>query len=256
MDSKTYVIVAHGSRNGTWVETQWEWFRGIQLHLTELLSQPVTVHFSFLEMSDPLFRDVLQELDGTVDEIRILPFFLSKSIHVAEDIPAEAGEAVKKSRWTVLETDGLHAAVGHNAARRLESYGARPGDPVVVVGYGAPGHQEEWLALVKAVRSHAGEFGEGEWHWAPAGHFLPDSGAPLYAAVRTLKEAGHERLAVLPLFLSVSSYQQSLIPTELKKFPELVIAFQPDAVLPDEELERWAADVIGAAERELAVKRQ
>ena len=82
------------------------------------------------------------------------------------------------------------------------------------------------------------------WLWAPSGHFLSDSKGPLRAAVASLQREGEQAAAILPLYLSVSSYQEELVPSVLGEFPRMRFHFNADAVLPDARLERWAADLI------------
>jgi len=55
---------------------------------------------------------------------------------------------------------------------------------------------------------------------------------------------GKPRAAILPLYLSVSTYQKELIPAAISEFPGLRISFQPDAILPDAELESWMAQLL------------
>lgn len=93
---------------------------------------------------------------------------------------------------------------------------------------------------------------DAPWGWAACGHFMDDYAEPLRTAIRSARDRGARRVAVLPLFLGVSSYQRSLIPSTLAEFGEKVIEFlfQPDAILPDATIERWAAEQILAAKRD------
>lgn len=234
------VVVVHGSRNPGWVAAQRAWFEGVKARV----GAAVDLRLTFLELTAPLLEIELAVLEGKPTRVSILPFFLSKSGHVAEEIPGIAAAALPTTPWQILEPAGLDAVLGRNAQRRLAASGADPGSPVIVSGYGASGHGENWLQLVERIRSFSGEFAAAEWHFAPAGHFLADSAAPLRDCLGGLRARGVRRAAVLPLYLAVSSYQQEMIPAVLAEFPELSVAFAPDAVLPDPELEEWASDRI------------
>jgi sirohydrochlorin ferrochelatase len=239
-NKRHYVIVAHGSRSREWTRMVEDWFAGVRSRVD------APVHLAFLEYSSPLFSNVLASLDMAGNEILILPFFLTASGHREEDVPAEATAALKRAHWSILEPAGLEAEVGRNAERRLRELGAVPGEPVVVSGYGAPGASGEaaWAAFVDTVRSGAGEYANSRWTFAPSGHFLSDSEAPLRARLAAAVHDGSTRLSVLPLYVSVSSYQKELIPKLVAELPAATINFRPNAILPDEALEQWAARLI------------
>lgn len=245
--SPTVLVVAHGSRSARWVAAQEQWFAGVRALLEARKLGSADVRLSFLEITEPLFEDAVARAHRDGKPLIVFPFFLSRSGHVAEDIPEAIEQAAAGADACVLDTSDKNARLGANAARRLRAAGARPGDPVVVSAYGSSGATGEWERLVEEVRTHAGEFAQAPWVFAPAGHFLEDYGAPLREALVALQAEGHQRLAVLPLYLAVSSYQETLIPGVIAEFPDLHIDFQPDAILPDPELEAWAADRIAAA---------
>jgi hypothetical protein len=147
-------------------------------------------------------------------------------------------------RHHLLTASGWIDALGRNASRRLSTAGALTTDPIIVAGYGASQHQEEWLRLTREIQQATAWRDGPPWTFVPTGHFLSDYAAPLRSALAELRARGLRRTAVLPLFLSVSSYQQTLIPGVIAEYPDMQVAFQPDAILPDEELESWAAQLL------------
>lgn len=232
MNHPLVIVVAHGSRSKRWVAAVEDWFADFSEKLGVIAAR-----LSFLEITEPLFADVLSEESGR--EIIIFPFFLSRSGHAGEDIPEIAERVLGVGQFQILQIEGWEALLGANAARRLKHYGARPGDPVVVSGYGASTHDELWIELVENVRLNAGPYGDAPWLWAPSGHYLPDAEKPLRDCL-----AGLRRAAILPLYLSVSSYQETLIPHVIDQFPGLEIFFQPDSILPDDAIAGWAAGFV------------
>lgn len=235
------IIVAHGSRNPRWLAEQEAWFDGVCERLCTAVPAPM---LSYLEISKPLFADVLAEIDGSAETIEVLPFFISRSGHAGEEIPEMVSEILKKSEGRILDARGMARALGENAARRLRELGAQPGEPVVVSGYGASKNNGQWRGLVKSLRQESCDFAESPWRWAPAGHFLPDSKAPLRQHLSDLSARGVRNAAILPFYLSISSYQEKLIPETIREFPNLKIDFEPTAVLPDPAMEQWAANLI------------
>ena len=239
---KRVLVVAHGSRSSRWVAAVNEWFAGFARRLTDLSKGGIEARLSFLEITDPLFEDALKEEAAEKSPLTIFPFFLSRSGHAGDEIPELAEEGLgKRGNWSVLLPEDWEHILGANAERRLAAYGANPGDPVVVSGYGASRHGHIWEELVDQVHAASGRFRDSEWLWAPSGHFMEDTSEPLRRSLRALREQGHRRAAVLPLYLSVSSYQMKLIPGVKEEFRGMEILFRPDAILPDPEIEEWAA---------------
>ncbi|CAN5200189.1 hypothetical protein BH09SUM1_BH09SUM1_24470 [soil metagenome] len=235
---QTVVVVSHGSRNATWVSAQREWFAGV----TRLLPSNLHAELTFLEISDPLFEARLKELDHN-QRVLILPFFLSHGGHAGEDIPELAQRHLLN--FQLIKAHGLEHALGLNAARRLREMGASAGEAVIVSAYGGSRSQNQWLDLVAGIQTKSGEFSAAPpWLFAPAGHYLEDSAAPLREQLATVRAKGLRRCAILPLYLAVSSYQETLIPSVIAEFPDLQIKFLPSGVLPDPGLEKWAAELI------------
>jgi sirohydrochlorin ferrochelatase len=207
----------------------------------------------FLEITTPLLADRLAELaTQPPGRVTVFPFFLVRGGHAGEEVPEIVEHHLAGTGWqaTVIEPVGWPAVLGGNAARRLALWGVEPGTPVIVSGYGAKRHEAAWHELVAAIESHAGEWGGGEWPWtfAPSGHYLADPTAPLRAAITPHHAAGR-RVAILPLYLGVSSYQHQLIPAVLSGFPGLRASFIPDGILPDASIARWVAEGAGLISR-------
>lgn len=251
MVHRKVLVVCHGSRSRRWVAAQREWFDHVRERLVAraIPMQPI---LSFLEITDPLFEDVLASLAAERDpaafpggRLAILPFFLARSGHAGEEIPAIASKLLhpRGLDWQYAGTGGWERVLGANAEARLEAMGCEPGEQVIVSGYGASGHDGQWRELVADIHENAGRFAGGKpWLWAPAGHFLPNATKPLYDALESVRRSGEGTVAILPLYLAVSSYQETLIPSVMRLFPSLRIRFEPTAVLPSGAVEEWAVE--------------
>lgn len=120
------VTVAHGTRNldGNRVA------REIAEAAGERLGVPARA--SFVELSEPLFADVMVELD---EPAAVVPLLLSTGFHVRTDLPeAVAKAAVPVTLGPPLGPDPLLAEA---QVARLREAGAEPGQPVVLVAAGS-----------------------------------------------------------------------------------------------------------------------
>ena len=104
------VLVAHGSRRESSNEEVW----GIAAQLAGRAGERYQmVHAAFLELAEPLIPDGIQQcLDAGMEEVVVLPYFLSAGRHVVEDIPAEVAKVNNASNATVRIAPYLGAAGG------------------------------------------------------------------------------------------------------------------------------------------------
>lgn len=248
MNAREVLIVCHGSRSQTWTQALWDWFQNVST-LTHRKFPDLRLGLSFLEINDPSFEASLHEFSIRQEHHRlaILPFFLSRSGHAGEEIP-EIIEGVRKSipsRIDVLPPEGWTNALGRNLQRRLSSQGVPAQTPIIISGYGSSGHDDQWVSLITEIKANSGEYGGmTPWEWAPSGHFLEDYEEPLRDALCKLREAGHQRVAIFPLYLAQSTYQTDLIPRVIKDYPKLEIYYQPDSILPDPVIVQWGVERI------------
>jgi sirohydrochlorin ferrochelatase len=123
MSAPRLVTVAHGTRHpeGNRVAAQLTAMAGRRLGV------PATT--SYVELSAPLFADVVRGLDGAAV---VVPLLLSTGYHVRHDLPAQAGPHLPIGR--PLGPDPLLAAA---QVDRLVAVGARRGQPVVLVAAGS-----------------------------------------------------------------------------------------------------------------------
>ncbi len=243
------VVVVHGSRRARWVAMQEEWFAGVRDAVRSHGATELEPELAFLEVTEPLFADVLERNAREGEPVLVFPFFLSRSGHVGDDIP-ELAEQVLEGRvpWRITQAEDWADVLARNAERRLAAAGAGTDDPVVVCGYGSSHHEGQWRDLVAGIQERSAVWRNAEpWQWAACGHFLEDAGEPFRRQVAALAAKGHRRVAVLPLFLAVASYQEELIPSVMREFPGVEFLYRPDAILPDTALEQWAGGLIAHA---------
>ncbi len=106
---RALVLVAHGSRR----ESSNEEVRHVAAQLAEVGGQYERVMAAFLELAEPLIPDGVQQcLDAGMDEVVVLPYFLSAGRHVVEDIPAEVAKVNNVTQATVRIAPYLGSAQG------------------------------------------------------------------------------------------------------------------------------------------------
>lgn len=108
------VLVAHGSRR----ESSNDEVRRVAAQLAEQAGpngagQYEMIHAAFLELAEPLIPDGVQCcLDNGMEEVVVLPYFLSAGRHVVEDIPAEVAKVNNTTGAEVRIAPYLGAAQG------------------------------------------------------------------------------------------------------------------------------------------------
>lgn len=109
---RALVLVAHGSRR----ESSNEEVRRLAAHLaSQAGGRFEMVIAAFLELAEPLIPDGIQEcLACGMEEVVVLPYFLSAGRHVVEDIPAEVAKVDDKGA-TIRIAPYLGSATGLGA---------------------------------------------------------------------------------------------------------------------------------------------
>ncbi|WP_232680920.1 sirohydrochlorin chelatase [Nocardioides sp. R-C-SC26] len=122
----TVVTVAHGTRHDTGNDVA----RALTAAAGRLLGAPALA--SYVELSEPLFADVVRGLDGPAVAV---PLLLSTGYHVRTDLP----EAIEASSAPVVlgEPLGPDPLLARAQVARLHEAGARPGQRVVLVAAGS-----------------------------------------------------------------------------------------------------------------------
>jgi len=248
-DSKTYHIlfVAHGSRSSRWVSVQQNWWLGVNRKLRATFGKQVTSELSFLEITSPLFEDRLKTWaeKNPNRQLFVFPFFLSQSGHAGEEIPEIIEEQYPEVAFIKVSSEDWASVLAKNIEQRLQSYGADENTPVIISGYGSSKHNHNWRKLLKDIQQASNIYrNKMKWAFAPAGHFLKDYHAPLHCQIKSIRKQKHDSCAIVPLYLSISSYQEKLIPGIIEDYPNMTFHTSCDAVLPDEAIEQWAVDRI------------
>ncbi|WP_331561242.1 sirohydrochlorin chelatase [Chlorobium sp.] len=254
------LLINHGSRSGEWKRQLLELERRVSSRITAIESID-TLATAFMEHAEPSIASSLRNLDrnGYTDVI-VIPVFLSAGTHVFDDIPTIIGRKENPATIEEMKLEGIeryvpaartHLAqpldfsdlIGNNVLRRAQSLSRNPAEEgLVLVGYGSSEFGNIWEELFaktgrEAVRK--GKFGGYATAWCGhVAHYSPDSTA---SAIRRILK-NHERAIVIPLLVSFSEqFQIEIIGGGVASVDDNQekVRYRPDAILPDEELERW-----------------
>ncbi len=104
------VLVAHGSRR----ESSNDEVRRVAAQLAAVSGDRYEmIHAAFLELAEPLIPAGVQCcIDNGMEEVVVVPYFLSAGRHVVEDIPAEVAKVNNTTGACVRIAPYLGAAAG------------------------------------------------------------------------------------------------------------------------------------------------
>jgi sirohydrochlorin ferrochelatase len=267
------LIAAHGSRALGWAQRVHEFAEhvGESAAGTALFT---AIEAAFLESSTPSVPDAVRSLlDRGASRVLVAPLLLTMSTHLVEDLPGLLGLDVpdhirRRLRGegqqplepglpvTLLSLGSLEEILAANVARRLSlRCEALPTEGIVLCAYGSTLHHARWKTLLQRTRVLLLQRGFGAVDHAFVGHVVSKSPEPTRQAIGRVGCApGIRRVHVVPLLLGVTSLQTEVIASACAAAKGdsggFVVAFEPDAVLPDGDL---AARVAAAALRELGV---
>ncbi|WHU48889.1 sirohydrochlorin chelatase [Gordonia sp. L191] len=188
--SASLLLVAHGSRDPRFADTA----RRVR-HAVARRLPGTEVRLSFLDLDEPLVADELAELRGRVV---VVPLLLAPGYHSDIDLP----EIVAATRapgdvviTSVIGTTSLSAAL----ADRLEQAGLADSDGLLVTAVGSTNPAAALVVRRRAVELSTRLHRPVDVVFATR---LGTSEIALRTAIRRLRGAGAERIALSPYFLS------------------------------------------------------
>lgn len=193
------VAVAHGSRDPRSAAT-------ITALLAEVRRQrpDLDARLSFLDLNTPRLPDVLASVaaDGHRHAV-VVPLLLGNAFHARVDIPgalARAAHRLPRLRLSVADVLGGDPRLVDTVLRRLAEVAGPLDDPSLGVLLAATGSSHP--AANAEVRRLAGDLGRRRrWRWERAA-FATMAAPKVPEAVRLLRAAGAERIAVASWFLA------------------------------------------------------
>lgn len=261
------LLVNHGSRQKAW--------RDMLLDLEDqvddrLLALPnvKAVRTAFNEYNEPSIASQMKAFDDEgFDEVIVLPLFLTVGGHTASDIPNLVGlkndpkalEALPKdgvpvyrpkARVTLLETIDSTEFLKANILRRTKAL-LKDGDGtkygVTLAAYGDDKFNQQWEALMGELGKHLkANLGIDTINYAWSGHLVNYSIDPTRKAVNQILAEKQKDIVVSIYVAYDKKFQQEVIGGGIAASdrPQDVLYNEPEAILPDDNLNNWVVDTI------------
>ncbi|HIQ23311.1 MAG TPA: cobalamin biosynthesis protein CbiX [Planctomycetes bacterium] len=257
------LLVSHGSHSENW--------RKMLLEIEDDVRNDVLagdaiagIQSAFMEYNEPSIATQLKKFDaqGYTDVI-LVPLLMTVSSHSFDDIPTIAGQKQDHKSMETLRLEGIEIyrpkarvtlaplldfpdVLTKNVTRRVRRMSEDPSNEgIVLVAYGSTQYNEEWKALLaKVSREVKQETGVDCVEYSWCGHIVDYKSEPTEIAIREVLRQKHRAL-VVPVLVAVSEmFQGKIIGGAIKAVGEKGrIAYRHDAILPDENINRWIVDI-------------
>lgn len=261
------LLVNHGSRQQAW--------RDMLVDVEKTVDDPLlalpnvkAVRTAFNEYNEPSIAVQMKAFDDEgFDEVIVLPLFLTVGGHTSSDIPNLVGlkndpkalEALPKdgvpvyrpkARVTLLETIDSTEFLKANILRRTKAL-LKDGDGtkygVTLAAYGDDQFNQQWEALMGELGKHLkANLGIDAINYAWSGHLVNYSIDPTRKAVNQIL-AEKEKDIVISVYVAFDKkFQSDVIGGGIKASdrPQDVLYNEPEAILPDENLNNWIVNTI------------
>lgn len=258
------LLANHGSRSETW--------RAALLDLEERVRDRIldggvvsAVRTGFMEYVEPSLATQLRALDdeGCTDVV-VVPVFLTVSSHSFDDIPTIIGAKEDPKSMHVLKSEGIERYVPRarthqtatldfsevvktNVLRRARALSVRPEEEaLVLIAYGDHTYDAEWDALLDQVGAYVlAETGMVAHAHGYCGHVANYAPEPTAAAIRQVLTAARRAIVVPVLVAPDEMFQVQIIGDgiNLVEDAKTRVAYVPDAILPDDNVEDWVVQI-------------
>lgn len=263
-NSKTGVLlVSHGSHSESWRKRVLDIEEAVRSDVLKS-DRIAEVRSAFMEYSEPSIATQLKEFDRKgLTNIILVPLLLTVSSHSFDDIPTIIGQKQDYLTVNTLRLEGIEiykpearvciaplldfsAVLGKNLTRRIRQMSKDPANEgVVLVAYGDEQYEEEWKHLLEKVGDEIrSETGVDCVQYSWCGHIVRYKSEPTAMAIRDVLEK-KQRALVVPVLVSVDeTFQGKIIGGAIKNVnANERIAYRHDALLPDENINRWVVDI-------------
>ena len=258
------LLVNHGSRSETWRNSLLELEKNVtDAILKDSLIKGITT--AFMEYTEPSIATRLKEFDKNgFTDIVIIPIFLTVSPHSFEDIPTIVGLKESPTSMETLKIEKIERykpnakihltplldftkILQKNILRRVKKLSKNPkNEGLVLIGYGDTEYNTEWENLFENIAKYVkSETGISEYSYGWCGHIVHyDPKKTTEATEKVLLKK--EKAIVIPVLVSHDEYFQINIigkgVEKVKNYKEKVI-YNPDAILPDENINNWVINI-------------
>lgn len=258
------LMVNHGSRSETW--------RNALLKLEEQVRDSILssgdvsgIKTAFMEYTEPSIATRLKEFDkeGYTDVI-IVPIFLTVSPHTFEDIPTIIGQKEDPQSMQMLKIEKIERytpkAKTHltplldftdilkkNVLRRVKAISKTPADEgLVLIGYGDETYDKEWGMLFDEVAKYVKDStGIDKHSYGWCGHIAHYNPKETTKAIEKVLVDKKQAVVIPVLVAHDENFQIKIIGGGIEQVQnnKQRVAYKPDAILPDPNIEHWVINI-------------
>lgn len=257
------LLISHGSHSEAWRKMLLEIEHAVRNDILKS-GRVAGIRSAFMEYTEPSIATQLKEFDrqGYTDVI-LVPLLLTVSSHSFDDIPTIVGQKRDYLTTDTLRFQGIEiykpkarvstaplldfpAVLEKNVTRRVRQMSEDPGNEgIVLVAYGDKSYDEEWKHLLEkvsdAVKNQTG-VDCARYSWC--GHIVRYQSEPTETAIRAILRQ-KQRALVVPVLVAVDeTFQGKIIGGAIKNVNQSErITYRHDAILPDDNINRWIVDI-------------
>jgi len=245
------LLVNHGSRSETWRKALLE-----------------------LEYTEPSIATRMKEFDSEgLTDIVIVPVFLTVSPHTFDDIPTIIGKKIDPQSLEMLKiqkieryTPKAHFVLAPNLdfpgvlkenvlrrAKRLSTDPANEG--LVLIAYGDETYEKEWADLLAGVGDYVKtNTGMAAYSHGWCGHIAHYDPAKTTNAIEEVLKTKKKAVVIPVLVAHDENFQIKIIGGGIAKVTDNQsrVAYRPDSILPDSNIEQWVIRIACQYAREIA----
>jgi len=266
------LLVSHGSLSETWRRALTDLDGRVRGAI--LADGRVTdVKSAFMEYTEPSIATRLKEFDQEAfSDVVVVPIFLTVSPHPFDDIPTIMGQKTDPQSLETIKVEGIerytprakvHVAplldftdlLRKNVLRRVKSLSTAPEkEGLVLIAYGDGTYEKEWAGLLDGVAGYVQkETGIGVHSRAWCGHVVHYDPGRTTAAIESVLASRDKALVIPVLVAHDERFQIKLIGNGIARVAgKERVVYKPDAILPDESLDRWVEDAVRAEVAKIA----
>lgn len=258
------LMVNHGSRSETWRNALLK--LEVQVRDSILSSGDVSgIKTAFMEYTEPSIATRLKEFDkeGYTDVI-IVPIFLTVSPHTFEDIPTIIGQKEDPQSMQMLKIEKIERytpkAKTHltplldftdilkkNVLRRVKAISKSPADEgLVLIGYGDETYDKEWGMLFDEVAKYVKDStGIDKHSYGWCGHIAHYNPKETTKAIEKVLVDKKQAVVIPVLVAHDENFQIKIIGGGIEQVQnnKQRVAYKPDAILPDPNIEHWVINI-------------
>lgn len=263
------LLVNHGSHSKKWRDMLYDVESQVKEQL--LTNKKISmVKTAFMEYNEPSIATRMKEFDEEgYDEVVVVPIFLTVSSHYNHDIPVilgisadpKAKETIAKEKIEVYKSKArvsiappldYTTILKKNIERRVNALSKdSENEGILLVAYGDAMYNQQWEEMVDEIGKYLKiKTGHESIAYAWCGHLVGYSTDPTVDGINKLLEL-EDSAIVIPVLVANDPYFQNDIIQTAVDLVEGNVLYVQDAILPDENLNKWVVDISNKTVEEL-----